>query len=278
MRLQILLILLATFLNTFVHHAFAQEELSNNQEHRIQLGVDLIKLGCGTGSSSKKTEVKAHGDLSFTLRKLPGADVGGDIDYTAEDAQGLVAALNKTITGDSVHLSEDQLACMKPYIKRIFDIVIPPPSPADHSNIDEEPGNSGVAEMAKLRICPLLNDSESFFAVSFDGTTQNISGWYPANKCIIRPAAPDSNAVFIAAVGRFNGTFSELSQNGHTVNLPVCVDGTVDDGIHEYTKLGGFSRRNGKWRKNCTLKKDTVSYYRVSIGHSNDIIRVDRSE
>lgn len=94
---------------------------------RIQQGVALIKLGCGTGTSSEKTEVRAGASGSLTLRRLPGAQASGDIVYSKNEAQGLIAALQKELGAGAVALSIKQIDCMKPYVDRIFDILFPAP-------------------------------------------------------------------------------------------------------------------------------------------------------
>jgi hypothetical protein len=97
-------------------------------DDRITAGVQLIKLGCGTGVESSKVVVSGSVAGSLTLKKVPGVEVGGDISYTKQEAQGLIAALTKTVNADSVDLSKKQMDCMKPYIDRIFDILFPKPS------------------------------------------------------------------------------------------------------------------------------------------------------
>ena len=96
-------------------------------DDRIRAGVQLIKLGCGTGVESSKVVVSGSVAGSLTLKKVPGVEVGGDISYTNQEAQGLIAALTKTVNPNSVDLSKKQMDCMKPHIDRIFDILFPKP-------------------------------------------------------------------------------------------------------------------------------------------------------
>ena len=98
---------------------------ATDADDRIRAGVQLIKLGCGTGVESSKVVVSGSVAGSLTLKKVPGVEVGGDISYTKQEAQGLIAALTKTVNPDSVALSKKQMDCMKPYIDRIFDILFP---------------------------------------------------------------------------------------------------------------------------------------------------------
>lgn len=105
------------------------QQLTPDQEKRVEIGINLIKLGCGTGSSNKKAEVTGTGDISLTLKKLPGVSTGGTVTYSTEEAQGLAIALQKEITSETAKFSEAQIDCMKPYIKRVFDLVLPDAAP-----------------------------------------------------------------------------------------------------------------------------------------------------
>jgi hypothetical protein len=106
--------------------AYAQAQ-TDDLAKRIQTGVDLIKLGCGTGQASQKTEVKGNVGGSITLAKPTDAGVaaGASVNYTKEEAQGLVAALKKEMDTNTVKLSEKQIDCMKPYLDAIFKELFP---------------------------------------------------------------------------------------------------------------------------------------------------------
>jgi len=58
-------------------------------------------------------------------RTKSSVDAGATVQYTKDEAQGLVAALQKELTDSSVKLSEKQLDCMKPYIDAIFKELFP---------------------------------------------------------------------------------------------------------------------------------------------------------
>jgi hypothetical protein len=90
---------------------------------RIQTGIVLIKLGCGTGVESQHTTVSGNISGSLTLTKPPGIDAGGKVEYTKDEAQGLVIALRKELTDTT--LSVKQLECMKPYTDAIFKELFP---------------------------------------------------------------------------------------------------------------------------------------------------------
>jgi hypothetical protein len=100
---------------------------SDDLAKRIQTGVDLIKLGCGTGLASQKTEVKGNvgGNITLANPKDAGVAAGASVNYTKEEAQGLVAALKKELDTNALKLSEKQIDCMKPYVDAIFRELFP---------------------------------------------------------------------------------------------------------------------------------------------------------
>jgi hypothetical protein len=109
------------------------EQLTPDQERRINLGVSLIKLGCGTGVSKDQTQITGTADASLTLKKMPGVSVGGQVTYNTEEAQGLVATLQKEVSDNATTLSVAQLTCMRPYVDRIFAMVFPDQAPSPQS-------------------------------------------------------------------------------------------------------------------------------------------------
>lgn len=72
---------------------------------------------------------------SLTLSRPPGVEAGATVSFTKEEAQGLVAALQKELTDNAVKLSEKQIDCMKPYIDVIFKELFPgsPPHPEERT-------------------------------------------------------------------------------------------------------------------------------------------------
>jgi hypothetical protein len=114
----------ATLLLVTVVVTGQQPVRAQTDRERIAQGVELIKLGCGTGTSRT---VSVQGDASegLTLRAPAGDSSGAGITYNKEETQGLIAALKKELTDNAEHLSEVQIQCMKPYIDRIFDLIIP---------------------------------------------------------------------------------------------------------------------------------------------------------
>jgi hypothetical protein len=98
---------------------------AQTDRERIAQGVELIKLACGTGTS-RSIEVNSGGSEGLTLHAPPSISGGKDITYSKEETQGLIAALKRETTDNAEHLSEVQIQCMKPYIDRIFDLIIPP--------------------------------------------------------------------------------------------------------------------------------------------------------
>jgi hypothetical protein len=105
--------------------AASGQQLTADQNKRIEFGINLIKLGCGTGSSHEKTEITGSGNISLTLSKPSGITEGGRINYSIEEAQGLATSLQGVITAERIRLSEEQLNCMKPYIEKIFAFIFP---------------------------------------------------------------------------------------------------------------------------------------------------------
>jgi hypothetical protein len=101
-------------------------------DDRIKQGVELIKLACGTGTSSNRFDISGDARGSITLRRLPGATAGGSITYSKEEAQGLISALKKEVNSESLQLSAKQIDCMKPYADRIFDALFPRPPQQKH--------------------------------------------------------------------------------------------------------------------------------------------------
>ena len=107
------------------HTAALAQQLTADQRSRINIGINLIKLGCGTGSSREKAEVSGEVEGSLSLRKIPGVSAGGKVEYSTEEAQGLASALQKELTAEGAKLSQAQLDCMKPYIEKIFAVIFP---------------------------------------------------------------------------------------------------------------------------------------------------------
>lgn len=105
--------------------AAVAQQLTDEQQGRIEVGMRLIKLGCGTDLSQDRTQVTAGGQGSFTLRKLPGFTAGGQVAYAKADAHGLVANLEREITDNVRSLSQYQIDCMRPYVARIFATIYP---------------------------------------------------------------------------------------------------------------------------------------------------------
>jgi hypothetical protein len=133
------------------YYTASAQQLTADQEKRIEIGINLIKLGCGTGSTHEKAEVRGTGDLSLSLKQLPGIKGGGNIEYSNEEAQGLASALQKEITAEGAKLSQSQLECMKPYIQKIFAVILPdqPYQPKAESLTpieSNEPKNEGHAQ------------------------------------------------------------------------------------------------------------------------------------
>jgi hypothetical protein len=133
---------------------------AQTDEARIKQGVELIKLGCGTGVSSQKFEIKGGTSGSLTLKRLPGAEGHGDITYSKEEATGLAEALQDEITSESVHLSEKQIDCMKPRIDRIFDVLFPPPKAGAGNKAPTysitAPNNQGIVTQNNTIVNPPL--------------------------------------------------------------------------------------------------------------------------
>ncbi|MCA1381690.1 hypothetical protein [Bradyrhizobium sp. BRP23] len=98
---------------------------SDDLARRIELGMRLIKVGCPTGSATQKTEVKGNATGRITLLRPADASADASVNFTKEEAHGLVAALQKEVTDSGVKLSERQLDCLKPYIDRIFEELFP---------------------------------------------------------------------------------------------------------------------------------------------------------
>lgn len=113
---------LGVLLLFFAPAAYAQ---APELKQRIQTGVDLIKLGCGTGRSEQKVEISGGAGGSLTLKAPPSLQAGGNVLYSKTEAQGLVAALQKEVSEGSLRLSEKQIDCMKPYIDAIFKELFP---------------------------------------------------------------------------------------------------------------------------------------------------------
>ena len=128
MSLRFGLVLMA-LANCAVFNRSWSQQLTSDQEKRIELGINLIKLGCGTGSSHEKAQIAGTGDFSLSLKKIPGVTVGGNVGYSTEEAQGLASALQKEISAEGAKLSQAQLECMKPYVDKIFNVLFPDQAP-----------------------------------------------------------------------------------------------------------------------------------------------------
>jgi hypothetical protein len=156
-----------------VNPIFAQ---SDNE--RINQGVELIKLGCGTGVSSHTTVSNGGISGGLTLRAAPGIAASGAISYTTKEAQGLVAALKEEVSDNATKLSEDQIKCMKPYIDRIFDVLFPPKSQIPETVITKKFYKDCHYEQRDIRWCggtviSLVGTSDSkHFAIVYQGELQ----------------------------------------------------------------------------------------------------------
>jgi hypothetical protein len=122
MRTILLLIVSATAI-LLVHSAAHSQDMP--LQERIKIGTDAIKLGCGVQNTASKVDVQAAADGSITLKQLPSAAVNGQVHYTSRETVGLIAAFQQTISAEGARLSEKQLDCMKTYVDRIVNAVLP---------------------------------------------------------------------------------------------------------------------------------------------------------
>jgi hypothetical protein len=127
-----------------LYDSASAQQLTADQVKRIDVGINLIKLGCGTGSSRGKVEISGGAEASLTLKKLPGITGSGNVENSTEEAQGLASALQKEITAEGAKISQSQLECMKPYIQKIFAVIFPDQTPSSkgESQTSIEPDDS----------------------------------------------------------------------------------------------------------------------------------------
>jgi hypothetical protein len=85
----------------------AQE--NTDRSSRIRTGVDLIKLGCGTGQTEKKTQVSGTANGGISVKRLFGVEAGATVNYSKTEAQGLISALQKELSVEAIQLSEKQI-------------------------------------------------------------------------------------------------------------------------------------------------------------------------
>ncbi|MBR0876942.1 hypothetical protein JQ608_06960 [Bradyrhizobium liaoningense] len=156
--------------------AYAQ---SDDLNKRIEAGVSLIKLGCGTGSASQKTEVKGNVGGRITLLKPTdaSADAGASVNFSKEEAQGLVAALQKELTDGAVKLSERQLDCMKPYIDRIFKELFPDQKSEqrDEKRLALEALHTAIRSAVRREYVPNVGDPSRTYSIVINDGFININ-------------------------------------------------------------------------------------------------------
>src|SRR5215472_17118215 len=132
----------AAVLSSVIAHNSA---LADDMNERIQIGISLIKLACGTGTTGQTLAVEKKSDSGVTLKALSsnGSEQKNEpkptqksVSFSKNEFQGLVLALNKEFTEAAANFSKVQMECMRPYVQRIFDLVIPPqkPQPIQHQS------------------------------------------------------------------------------------------------------------------------------------------------
>lgn len=124
MRARLYLLVLTAATSIIVENS-ASALADTDAQQRIQQGVDIIKLACGTGSGKNRLELSGNADGSLMLKTLPSLAVAGKVAYSKQEAQGLIAALSDHINSETIALSSKQIDCMKPYVDRIFNILFP---------------------------------------------------------------------------------------------------------------------------------------------------------
>lgn len=116
---------------------WAGAALAMSDAERVAQGVELLKIACGSVSRYQRVEVQGNASGGITLRRLPGADASGRIDYTREDVDGFVGALRNSLEHPgAVQLAREQIACMQRYADRIFAVLYPgsPAQPQQHAD------------------------------------------------------------------------------------------------------------------------------------------------
>jgi hypothetical protein len=122
-RVMKILLLTAVCAWLFATPSFGQ---TASLEDRIKIATNAVKLGCGVESKASDIEIHAEADGSITLKKLPSASAKGQLHYSNKETLGLLAAFQTQITSEGEKLSEKQLDCMKKFVDRIIDAVLPP--------------------------------------------------------------------------------------------------------------------------------------------------------
>ena len=98
-----------------------------NNSPNVQEAIDVIVLFCVAGGDRYDIKAKARADGSLALKKI-GVSGGGEISISKSEARGLVQGLQNAMTKVAGDQASEARACMKPYIDRILDILLSPPS------------------------------------------------------------------------------------------------------------------------------------------------------
>lgn len=104
---------------------FTQAADRAQAEFNIEKARQIIMAGCGLTSKSQTVQATAGINGSLTLRKLPTLGATAGVTLTKTEGEGLVTTIQKQITRPSVDLAKAQIACMQPWIEKLWSELNP---------------------------------------------------------------------------------------------------------------------------------------------------------
>lgn len=96
--------------------------LSSVAAQTVDRAIEFLRTACAAG---QRLDIRVEGDGGISLFKK---GVAGKLHFSKEDARGVVESLSGQLQHDNL---QDQRECMRPYITRILDAILPgspPPS------------------------------------------------------------------------------------------------------------------------------------------------------
>ncbi len=251
---------------------------------RLALIEDAAQKICGSVEAHGDS-AEASADASFALKFLNthlglAADADRYNGVLRADAASAIAKAEDC----RAHIVDKLLAILftSAYSPPV-DVAPPPPPPP--------PPPQRV-----IQVCPQHSDGDKFFAISTDGTPNNVSGYYAEDYCKTFVVAPNQDAVYIAEFIRGVDLcgpqiFAGASQfgdhtppSGGTVRLPICaskyVCGDLDNNpyLWGWRDLQPFTVKEGSWSQHCNVDMPSRTFDRVYIGSTTENFSVKSTD
>ena len=248
--------------------AIAQSDISQALDE-ISHAADQICTVVQTSGSATSDDVK--GALDFQLKGLAtwlsDAGIHGSAGISKHAYQGVLQQ-------DLAAVVEHNEDCRERIFNTLLEKVLPnshPTPPADPVLQSSNP----QSDTKKIRICLTDPDSGRAFAISTDGSPDNVFGWFNGSKCKTLRVKKSQQRIYLMGMEQFGQTWGETDQDSKWRKLPICVGGALGSGgAVGYTDLGRFAVVDGETKRDCQHDMRTAMYHRIEIGDSNDYASV----